>query len=68
MHFFREENVSKFSTILRPSVDAVSCSSSEKQDESIAFKDVFRKENSKTVQLMLRCLRKINILSYCCCK
>ena len=52
MHCFREENVSKFSKILGPSVGAVSCSSSEKQDESIAFKDVVsRKENSKTVQL-----------------
>ena len=35
-----QENVFKVSKILGPSVSAVSCSTTEKQDESLAFKDV----------------------------
>jgi len=43
-----EENVFKVSKILGPSVGAVSCSTAEKQDESMAFKDVvFQKEKFK---------------------
>lgn len=43
-----EENVSKVSKILGPSVSAVSCSTTEKQDKSIAFKDaVFQKGKFK---------------------
>ena len=38
-----EENVFKVSKILGPSVSAVSCSITEKQDQSLAFKDVFQK-------------------------
>ena len=42
-----EENVSKVSKILGPSVSAISRFTTEKQDESIAFKDaVFQKGNS----------------------
>ena len=50
-----EENVFKVSKILGPSVSAVSCSTTEKQDESLAFKDVvFQKGKfqKQTVQLM----------------
>ena len=39
-----EENVFKVSKILGPSVSAVSCSTTEKQDESLAFKDVVFQE------------------------
>lgn len=35
-----EENVSKVSKILGPSASTISCSTTGKQDESIAFKDV----------------------------
>ena len=39
-----EENVFKVSKILGPSVSAVSCSTTEKQDESLAFKSVSMRE------------------------
>ena len=39
-----QENVFKVSKMLGPSVSAVSCSTTEKQDESLAFKDVVFQE------------------------
>ena len=51
-----EENVFKVSKILGTSVSAVSCSTTEKQDESLVFKDVvFQNVKFKTVQLIICC-------------
>ena len=54
-----EENVSKVSKILGPSVSAVSCSTTEKQDESIAFKDVvFQKGKFKNCTINVSVFKK----------
>ena len=54
-----EENVSKVSKILGPSVSAVSCSTTEKQDESIAFKDVvFQKGKFKNCTINVTVSKK----------
>jgi len=54
-----EENVSKVSKILGPSVSAVSYSTTEKQDESIAFKDaVFQKGKVKNCTINVTVSKK----------
>ena len=57
-----EENVFKVSKILGTSVSAVSCSTTEKQDESLVFKDVVF-QNVKFQNCTIN-----NMLPYCCCR